>query len=189
LNRFARSQWKKAAKARGFRPLVRWGTLNYIGCKERRFGTCHMVTAKLFAALASVLAICVFLTRGRALPEMNLSSAVTKGVTTIGYEPYYWQITGALVCAFLAFIYLAYARWMPLPLNQATGIVSFTFISLAFIIWLSVGYSVGMNSPPGNWKVGILFAAIFSFLFGCILFAANVAWTLLRTLRVYSSSR
>jgi hypothetical protein len=94
-----------------------------------------------------------------------------------------------LVCAIFAFIYFAAARWLARPLNQSMGLVSFTFIALAFIVWLIVGFSIGRDSPPSTWQIGVLFGAIFGFMFGCALFAVNVAWTLFRVIQVHFSFR
>jgi len=144
-----------------------------------------MLTAKLFAVSAIILATCAFLTIGRILPPMNLYLPVKN----IFLGPFFWQLLGAFVCAILALIYLAFARWMPRPLNQTTGLLSFTFIALAFILWLIVGSFIGINSPLSIWQVGGLFGTILSFLFGWALFAANVAWTLFRIFRIHFSAR
>jgi heme/copper-type cytochrome/quinol oxidase subunit 1 len=139
-----------------------------------------MLTAKLFAALASILAIFAFLVRGGILPSMGLYFHTTKFVVA----PFHWQLIGALVCATLALIHFAVAQWMPPPLNQSMGLVSFTFIAFAFAVWLTASFSIGRGSLPSNWQIGTLFGAIFGFLFGCALFAVNVAWTLFRRFRV-----
>jgi hypothetical protein len=139
-----------------------------------------MLTAKLFAASAIILAICAFITRGQILPRMNLYLPVKN----IFLGPFLWQLLGAFVCAILALIYLAFARWMPRPLNQTMGLLSFMFIALAFIVWLIVGSFIGINdSALSNGQAGALFGTILSFLLGWGLFAANVAWTLFRIFR------
>lgn len=147
-------------------------------------GQGHMLTAKLFAALASILAIFAFLVRG-GIPPSRLYFHTTNFVLA----PFHWQLIGALVCATLALIYFAVAQWMPPPLNQSMGLVSFTFIALAFAVWLTASFSIGRDSPPSNWQIGTLFGAILSFLCGCALFAVNVAWALFRRFRVRFSFR
>jgi hypothetical protein len=158
-----------------------WSALKYILVS----GWGRMLTARLFAALACILAIFAFLAKGQLLPSMN----VYLDFRLIALSPYHWQLLGALVCAIVAFIYFAVAQWLARPLNQSMGIVSFTFIALAFIVWLVVGFFIERDSPPSTWQVGALFGAIFGFMFGCTLFAVNVAWTLFRMFRVHSSFR
>jgi len=104
--------------------------------------------------------------------------------TYIALSSYNWQLLGALVCAIFAFIYFAAARWLARPLNQSMGLVSFTFIALAFIVWLFVGFLIGRDSPPSTWQIRALFGAISGFILGCGLFAVNVARTLFRMFRV-----
>jgi lipopolysaccharide export LptBFGC system permease protein LptF len=144
-----------------------------------------MLTAKLFAASAIIFAVCAFLTRCQILPRMNLYLPVRN----IALGPFFWQLLGALVCAILALIYLTFARWMPRPLNQTTGLLSFMFIALAFIGWLIGGSFIGIDSPLSTWQAGTLFGTILSFLLGWALFAANVACTLFRIFRAHSSAR
>lgn len=143
-----------------------------------------MLTARLFAGLAGVLAALAFFTRVRLLPPMNLYLHATY----IVLSRYGWQLFGALVCSIFAFIYFAAAQWMARPLSQPMGLFSFAFIALAFIVWLILGFLIG-DSRQSIWQIGALFEAIFGFIFGCALFAVNAAWTLFRTFRVHSSFR
>lgn len=145
----------------------------------------RMLTARLFAALAGILAILASLRRGQLLPSMDLYFHSTY----IVLSPYHWQLLGALVCAIFAFISFAFAQWMARPLNQSMGLVSFTFIALAFIVSLTVGFFIRRDSSPSFLQIGALFGVIFGFMFGCALFAVNVVWTLLRLFRVHSSLR
>lgn len=146
--------------------------------RESCFGMGRMLTARLFATLAGIWAILAFLARGRLVPVRNLYLHFTN--ITLG--PYYWQLLGALVCTIFAFIYFAAARWIARPLNQSMGLVSFTFIALAFIVWLVVGSFIQRDSQPSTWQIGALFGAIFGFMFGCALSGVNLAWTLFRSL-------
>jgi hypothetical protein len=148
------------------------------------FGMGEMLTARLFAALAGTLAILAFLARGRLIPSINLYLHFTY----IGLSSYYWQLLGASVCAIFAFIYFAAAGWLVRPLNQSMGLVSFTFIALAFVVWLFVGFLIGRDAPASTWQIGALFGAIFGFMLGSALFAMNVVWTLFRMFRVHFSS-
>ena len=143
-----------------------------------------MLTGRLFAGLAGVLAVLAFFTRVRLLPPMNLYLHVTH----IVLSPYSWQLFGALVCASFAFIYFAAAQWMARPLNQSIGLFGFAFIALAFIVWLILGFFIG-DSRHSIWQIGALFGAIFGFIFGCALFAVNAAWTLFTMFRAQSAFR
>jgi hypothetical protein len=58
------------------------------------------------------------------------------------------------------------------------GIVSFAFIALAFVIWLTVGSFIGTNPLLSDILALTLFAAVFAFLIGCALFGVDVAWAL-----------
>jgi heme/copper-type cytochrome/quinol oxidase subunit 1 len=144
-----------------------------------------MLISKLFAALAGILAILASLRRGQLFPSMDLYFHSTY----IVLSPYHWQLLGALVCTIFALTSLAVAQWMARPLNESMGVVSFTFIALAFIVSLIVGFFVRRDSSPSPWQIGALFGAILGFMFGCALFAVNVAWTLFRMIRVHSSPR
>ena len=62
-----------------------------------------VLTAKLFAALASMIFFFAFLGREQVLRHQNLS--INIGHTVLG--PYYSQLFGALACAILAFLILA----------------------------------------------------------------------------------
>ena len=74
-----------------------------------------MLTAKLFAGLASILTLIVFLAKLRALPPV----------------PIYLQLVAALACVIFAVIYFTAARWMRTPLNQKLRLVQVGFIGIS----------------------------------------------------------
>ena len=137
-----------------------------------------MLTAKLFAALASMIFFFAFLGREQVLRHQNLS--INIGHTVLG--PYYSQLFGALACAILAFAYFGVARWLRNPPNQSIGLVSFALVSLAIGVWLISSLIFTGASAPNHRLIVLLFVAILSFLVGLVLSTVNVALALFQRL-------
>jgi hypothetical protein len=135
-----------------------------------------VLDAKLFAALAGVAFVLSILGRLRVLPRPNLWIHVAN----VSFGASYWQLFIALVCAVFALAYFGIARLTQRPVNQTVGLGGFFLIAFASVVWLASSYLTTSNSPPSSRLVILLFLAIFSFILGVTLSAANVAWVLLR---------
>ena len=137
-----------------------------------------MLTAKLFASLAILLAVFGILLSSRIRPSMALDLYLHDTYYVVG--PHFFPLLGALTCVILAFAYFAFGRWTARPLNQPIGLVSFACIAAAFVAWITVSLFARRDSLPSEWHIGALFGAIFSFLLGCVLFGGNLIWAIFR---------
>jgi len=133
-----------------------------------------MLTAKLFAGLASILTLIVFLAKLRALPPV----------------PIYLQLIAALASVIFAVTYFTAARWMRTPLNQTLGLVQIAFIGIsvgAFVFAVYLYPSLSSEADSASYYFIVLSAL--GFLVGCALFAANAAWLVIRLVRVRPHNR
>ena len=96
------------------------------------------------------------------------------------FGPFYWQLFVTLICAVFALAYFGVLRLTQRPANQMVGLVSFFLVAGAFVVWLISSFVPTSGSLPSHRLLILLFAAIFSFLLGLVLSAANIAWVLLR---------
>jgi hypothetical protein len=135
-----------------------------------------VLNAKLFAGLAGLALVISILGRVHALPRTNLSLFVAD----IAIRTFYTHLFIALVCAVFGFAFFGIVHLMQRPLNQATGLVGFFLVGVASVVWLISSFLVTSDSLRNHWLVVVLFAAIFTFILGVALTAANLAWALLR---------
>ena len=147
-----------------------------------------MLMAKLFSRLAVVLAVFTFLLRGGVLPSgAGLDLYLHDTYYVVG--PAYVELIGAIVCAILAFIYFAFGRWTARPLSQPIGLVSFACVVIASVCWLTATFFMRRDLLPMPWEIGLLSGAVFSFLLGCVVFGANLAWAIFRMIWIRLSFR
>ena len=132
-----------------------------------------MLTAKLFAGLASILTVIVFLAKLRASPLI----------------PKYLQLVAALACVIFAFTYFTAARWMRTPLNQALGLVQVGFIVISVGAFAFAVYRYPSLSSEADSASNLIVLSALGFLVGCALFAANAVWTVIRMVRVRPHNR
>lgn len=135
-----------------------------------------MLIAKLFAGLAGIAFVVAILCRVRVLPHANLYLHIAN----IGFGAFYWQLFIGLVCAGFGFAYFTFVRLTQRPLNQTTGLAGFFLVAFASVVWLISSFRTTNDSLLSRWLVILLFAAIFSFLLGVVISAANVAWVFLQ---------
>jgi hypothetical protein len=135
-----------------------------------------VLNAKLFAGLAGLAFVISILARVHILPRTNLSLFVAD----ISFGIFYTQLLVALVCAVFGFAFFGVVHLMQRPLNQTTGLVGFFLVGVASVVWLISSFLTTSDSLRNHWLVIVLFAAIFSFILGVALTAANLAWVLLR---------
>jgi hypothetical protein len=135
-----------------------------------------VLNAKFFAGLAGIALVVAILGRVRAIPRGNLWLRVAN----ISFGTFYWQLFIALVCALLALAYFGIVRAPQRPLDQTIGLVGFFLVAFATVVGLISSFLTTSNSPMSRGLAILLFAAIFSFISGVALSAANVAWVLLR---------
>jgi hypothetical protein len=135
-----------------------------------------VLNAKLFAGLAGLAFVIAVLGRVHVLPRANLSLRVANVV----FGAFYWQLFLGLACAVFSLAYFGVVRSMQHPLNQTSGRVGFLFIAAASSVWLSSSLLATSDSLRNHWLVIVLFAAMFSFILGVALTAANLAWVLVR---------
>jgi hypothetical protein len=135
-----------------------------------------MLNAKFFAGLAAIALVGAILERARAILRGNLWLRVGN----ISFGAFYWQLFIALVCALLALAYFGIVRVPQRPLDQAMGLVGFFPVAFATVVGLISRFLTTSNSPLSRGLAMLLFAAIFSFISGVALSAANVVWVFLR---------
>ena len=80
-----------------------------------------MLTAKLFAGLASVLFFFAFLANLHSSPPVRV----------------YLQLVIALVCVISAATHFSAAQWMRTPLNRTLGLLQFGLISISVGVFCS----------------------------------------------------
>ena len=135
-----------------------------------------MLNAKLFAGLAGLAFVIAILGRVHALPRADLSLSVGN----MAFGAFYTHLFIALVCAVFGFAYFGLFHLTQRPINQTTGLVGFILVGVASVIWLVSSSLATSDSLRTRWLVIVLFGAIFSFIFGVALTAANLAWVLVR---------
>ncbi|HEV2489564.1 MAG TPA: hypothetical protein VGT03_07135 [Candidatus Acidoferrales bacterium] len=144
-----------------------------------------MLTARMFGGLALVLAV----------PALLWAEHVTVATDLYLHDTYYVVgprfplLFGAIVSAIMALVCFAAIRWASRPLNRLLVLISFVLIALAYGVYLTVGYRVSVAAYPAHWQIWTLIGAMFSFIVGCLIFAINVIWTLIRLLSVHFSMR
>jgi hypothetical protein len=135
-----------------------------------------VLIARLFAGLACIAFVVAILGRVRVLPRANLYL----GMANVSFSALYWQLFIALVCAGFGFAYFVLVRLTQRPINQSVGLVGFLLVAFASVVWLISSFLTASGSPLNRWLVILLFAAIFSFMLGVAVSAANMAWVFLR---------
>ena len=137
-----------------------------------------MPSTKLFAGLASILAIAALIAWWIGGPDFDIylhDGYVVLAKTSV-------LIFGAFVCAIFSGMYFAVARRAPRPPNQLGGVVSFALVALSFSIWLGVGLLICKGELPNRWQIEALSVAVLCFLLGTGLSAAILGWGLARNL-------
>jgi len=135
-----------------------------------------VLNARLFAALAGIALLFAFMDKEPVFGRANLLLSVGR----FAFGPFYWQLFVALICAVFALAYFGVLRLTQRPANKMVGLVSVFLVAGAFVVWLISSFVTTSGSPPGHRLLILLFAAIFSFLLGLVLSAANIAWVLFR---------
>jgi hypothetical protein len=98
----------------------------------------------------------------------------------MAFGAFYTHLFIALVCAVFGFAYFGLFHLTQRPINQTTGLVGFILVGVASVIWLVSSSLATSDSLRTRWLVIVLFGAIFSFILGVALTAANLAWVLVR---------
>jgi hypothetical protein len=135
-----------------------------------------VLNAKLFAGLAGLAFVIAILGRVHALPRADLSLSVAN----MAFGAFYTHLFIALVCAVFGFAYFGLVHLTQRPINQTTGLVGFILIGVASVVWLVSSSLATSDSLRNRWLLIVLFGAIFSFILGVALTAANLAWVLVR---------
>lgn len=127
-----------------------------------------MLTAKLFAGLASILAVSAILARLHSSPLV----------------PIYLQLIAALSCVIFAMAFFVAEPWIRPPLNQTIGLVQcgFVGISVCTLVFEFDLYPL-LSNKPDILGAYLIPASALSFLIACTLFAANATWTVIRVVR------
>jgi hypothetical protein len=124
-----------------------------------------MLTAKLFAGLASVQVVAAILARLSSSPPI----------------PIYLQLIVGVFCLIFATTFLVAERWMRRPLNQRMGLVQSGLVGVAvctFVFEFDLHPLLSNTADVlGSYLIP---ASTLSFLVACGLFALNATWTLIR---------
>jgi hypothetical protein len=123
-----------------------------------------MLTARLFAGMASLLFVSAILAKLHSSPPVLL----------------YLQLIIALVCLIFAAAYFTAAQWTRTSLNQTLGLLQFGFVCT------SVGvFAFGFSATGATFVDRYLFpASVVSFLIACALFGANAVWAVVQLVRI-----
>jgi hypothetical protein len=145
-----------------------------------------MLLAKLFAGLASMLAIFAVLYAASIRPARDVFLLVTH----LAVPHHLIQLFELLLCVAFTLFYFVAARWMPRPLNNTLALVHFVLIALAVVLLALIMSVLAYAQQSGQsafriWHFLVLYAGILSFLLGCLVFVVNVGWTAIRMLRAH----
>ena len=133
-----------------------------------------MSTARLFT-IAAVFAFVVAILDRLNILRPNLGIFVGGA----GLPAFYWEGFAAVTCAALALSYFAVARTVVQQPNRIVGAISFAIVVVAFVVMVVESlYSEKLFTA--NLFVWLFFAAMFAFLVGVVLSAANLAWSVFR---------
>jgi heme/copper-type cytochrome/quinol oxidase subunit 1 len=147
-----------------------------------------MLPAKLFVALALLFTVCALLNAGGGL-SLDLYLHATYFV----FGPRLLFIYGAVTSANFAVLYYATTRCWNVRWNRALGVWHFSLVVLAAILFFIVaGSAPALNDGSANRAIARIFIpgflGFFSFLLSWGIFAANLVWTAVRTVRVRHAS-
>lgn len=132
-----------------------------------------MLTTKLFAGLASMLAVLVFVAKFRGLPPVLV----------------YFDAIAALTCGVFAFTYFIAERWMKIPLRKALGLAQAGFIAASAVAFGVAAFVYPLLSSRTDavsyyLLVALLGVWVAGYAMGCVLFALNATWAILRYVRL-----
>ena len=132
-----------------------------------------MLTSKLFAGLAGIIVIIGFPAKLRALPPV----------------PIYLPLVAALACVIFAVTYFTAVRRIRTPLNQTLGLVQVGSIGISVCAF---GFAVHLYPSllnEADFASYLIVSSALGFFVGCVLFAANAAWVVIRLVRVRAHTR
>ena len=148
-----------------------------------------MVMGKLFAGLASVLAVLALVAGLRRITPFDVYFHDAYFVVA----PSGFLFFVALISGILAVLYFAISHWRLRRPNLLVGLASFAIIVVSLIALFATAFLVRNDSPPHHSQLYTLFGALNGFLLGFVLLAANLAWafawTLLSKVQSHLSSR
>lgn len=132
-----------------------------------------MLTTKLFAGLAFLLTVLVFVARLRGLPPVLV----------------YFGAIAALTCVVFGFSYFIAERWMKTAFQPTLGLAQVGFIAVSPVAFGLAAYEYSfLSSHPDAMSyylfVVLLVASVAGYSIGCGLFALNATWTIIRYLRL-----
>src|SRR5689334_21531482 len=127
-----------------------------------------MLTAKLFAGLASVQFVATILGRFSSSPPIPIDL----------------QLTAGLFCVIFAATFLVAELWIRRPLNQMIGLVQFGFVGIS-VCTLAFEFELYplLSNKPDVFGAYLIRTATSSFFTACGLFVLNAMWTAIRFFR------
>jgi len=146
----------------------------------------RMRTARLFALAAAgfVLLGIFFNVKGT---KSDVDVFVLDGYFLLYHDTFIW--IAVVTCGVFALLYFTSARWLRTPLNKGLSLANLVLIvvPLALITWSLRGLNPllerGHESRLETFLLFNIFIPTIGFLLGCLLFAVNFCWTLIRGLR------
>jgi heme/copper-type cytochrome/quinol oxidase subunit 1 len=143
-----------------------------------------MLPAKLFAVLAVVFAVCVRISRARALPALDIYLHDTYVVLPAWHS--FWF--GSVLCTGFAALYYATTRYLNAGWNRMLGVLHFSLVVLAAALFFMAAGSThlldnGMSQRAIHRVFLPGFLGILSLLFSWVIFAVNLVWTAVRAVR------
>jgi hypothetical protein len=129
-----------------------------------------MLMAKLLAGLASVLAVLALVAVFRRITPFDVY--FHDAYFVVAPSGFFFFV--ALICGILAVLYFAIARWRLRPPDLLVGLVSFAILVVSLIGLFAAPFLVRNDSPPHSSQLYTLFGALYGFLLGFVLLAANL---------------
>jgi hypothetical protein len=142
-----------------------------------------MLPAKLFAVLAVVLSICAWLVPLGYLRWFEFS--IHDNLYFAGSRM--WLLYGVVIAANFAILYYAPARCWHIAWQRTLSVLHFSLFALAAVLFFgSVGLVASTDIATERAFRGVAiagFLGLLSFILSWIVFAVNLVWTAVRTLR------
>jgi len=138
-----------------------------------------MLSARLFAAMASMALLIAVLDREKVLPYMSFRLVVGHFLL----NSFHSLLLIAMISANLAFWYYSINWFVRYPTNEAIGLIGFMVKAVAFVVRLILSLILGRSALPNIWQLLILSGTVYAFYVGLFLSIVNLVrltWALWR---------
>ena len=154
-------------------------------------GENHMRTARLFALAVAGFVLLGILFNAKAKNDAAVDMYIHDRYVVLPHWSAIW--IAVVICGVFAILYFASGRWLRNPLNSGLSLASFVLTVLPLAVLILTVLALHQPFPPERvsrlqnfilFHLAVPIAALtICFLLGCLLFAVNFCWALIRGLR------